>query len=99
ERLDRDTGEVEVFVHGTTLVANAIIERKGSRTALLTTAGFRDALEIARGRRYELYDLMVENPTPLVPRHLRIDVPERTLADGSVAVELDTAAVERAARA
>jgi len=99
ERLDRDTGEVEVLVHGTTLVANAIIERKGSRTALLTTAGFRDALELARGRRYELYDLMVENPTPLVPRHLRIDVPERTLADGSVAVELDTAAVERAARA
>jgi N-methylhydantoinase A len=99
EQLGRDAAGVAVFVHGTTLVANAIIERKGSRTALLTTAGFRDALEIARGRRYELYDLMVENAAPLVPRHLRIDVRERVLADGTVEEELDTDSVERITRA
>ena len=88
EQLDVDPSEVELIVHGTTLVTNAILERRGSRTALLCTGGFRDVLEIARERRYELYDLMVELPRPLVPRHLRIDVDERVLADGTVAVEL-----------
>jgi N-methylhydantoinase A len=88
ERLDIAVQDVEIVVHGTTLVTNAILERRGSRTALLCTEGFRDVLEIARERRYELYDLMVELPRPLVPRHLRIDIPERVLADGSVAVEL-----------
>ena len=76
--------DVELVVHGTTLVTNAIIERKGARTALLATRGFRDAVEIGRENRYELYDLQVELPRPLVPRHLRFDVPERILADGSV---------------
>ncbi|HEX9445484.1 MAG TPA: hydantoinase/oxoprolinase N-terminal domain-containing protein, partial [Candidatus Binatia bacterium] len=70
------------LVHGTTLVTNALIERKGAATALLTTAGFRDALEIGREQRYELYDLNLDFPKPLVPRHLRFDVPERTAADG-----------------
>jgi N-methylhydantoinase A len=84
-------------VHGTTLVTNAIIERRGSRTALLTTQGFRDAIEIGRERRYELYDLMVELPQPLVPRHLRFDVPERILADGEVHTELDVDHVRRLA--
>jgi N-methylhydantoinase A len=97
ERLGAGLGDVELVVHGTTLVTNAIIERKGSRTALLATQGFRDAIEIGRERRYELYDLGVELPRPLVPRHLRFDVPERTLADGSVAVELDEPHVERLA--
>jgi N-methylhydantoinase A len=97
-RLDASFDELQLVVHGTTLVTNAIIERRGSPTALLTTAGFRDAIEIGRERRYELYDLMVERPRPLVPRHLRFDVPERTLADGSVAVALDEPRVERLAQ-
>src|SRR3989338_3980026 len=68
------------LVHGTTLVTNALIERKGPLTALLTTAGFRHALEIGREHRYELYDLNLELPRPLIPRHLRFDVPERIAA-------------------
>ena len=91
-------GELSLLVHGTTLFTNAIIERKGARTALLTTHGFRDILEIGRERRYELYDLQVELPVPLVPRHLRFDVPERLLADGSEAEPLDEEYVERLAR-
>ena len=87
--------DLELIVHGTTLVTNAIIERRGSPTALLTTSGFRDALEIGRERRYELYDLLIELPRPLVPRHLRFDVPERTLADGTIAAALDEGYVER----
>ncbi|MDE0376133.1 MAG: hydantoinase/oxoprolinase family protein [bacterium] len=86
---------VRHLVHGTTLVTNAIIERKGARTALLTTSGFRDSIEIGREHRYELYDLNLEHPTPLVPRHLRFDVPERTLTDGTQATELDEDYVER----
>jgi len=98
ERLGLAFSELRLVVHGTTLVTNAIIERKGSLTALLTTQGFRDAVEIGRERRYELYDLMVELPRALVPRHLRFDVPERTLADGSVVVALDEPYVEQLGR-
>jgi N-methylhydantoinase A len=72
------------IVHGTTLVTNALIERKGARTALITTKGFRDALEIAREHRYDLYDLLLELPPPLVPRALRFELNERILSDGSV---------------
>lgn len=90
--------DVSLLVHGTTLVTNAIIERKGARTALLATRGFRDAVEIGREKRYDLYDLQVELPKPLAPRHLRFDVPERMLADGTVAEPLDEAHVERLAR-
>ena len=79
-------------------MTNAIIERKGARTALLATAGFRDALEIGKEARFELYDIELELPEPLVPRYLRFDVPQRTLADGSTAQELDVAFVERLAR-
>ncbi|SEF26625.1 N-methylhydantoinase A [Amycolatopsis pretoriensis] len=93
-----DFGAVEQVVHGTTLVTNALIERKGSRTALLATAGFRDVLEMRREHRYELYDLHLELPAPLVPRHLRFDVPERILADGSVHSALDEAYVVRLGR-
>ncbi|HWH79868.1 MAG TPA: hydantoinase/oxoprolinase family protein, partial [Candidatus Binatus sp.] len=77
------------LIHGTTLVTNALIERKGAPTALLTTVGFRDAVEIGREHRYELYDLNLDLPKPLVPRHLRFDVPERVAADGSVLQPLD----------
>lgn len=90
-----ESQEVQMLVHGTTLVTNAIIERKGAPTALLTTAGFRDALEIGREHRYELYDLNLELPKPLVPRHLRFDVPERIASDGSILQPLDEVFVNR----
>jgi hypothetical protein len=90
--------EISDIVHGTTLVTNAIIERKGSPTALLATAGHRDAIEIARERRYEIYDLDIELPQPLVPRHLRFDIPERTMADGTIAEEVDVQFVRALAR-
>ena len=77
----KDVAEV---VHGTTLVANALIERKGATTALVHTRGFRDLLTIRRELRYDLYDLFLEMPEPLVPRRLRYAVDERILADGSV---------------
>jgi len=88
-KLDRRADSIRHLVHGTTLVTNAIIERKGARTALITSAGFRDSIEIGREHRYELYDLDLEHPKPLVPRHLRFSVPERTWADGTQDVELD----------
>ena len=90
--------DVRTVIHGTTLVTNAIIERTGDRTALLTTRGFRDTLEIGREHRYDMYDMLIDLPTPLVPRHLRLEVDERTLADGSVLTPLDTAGVERIVR-
>ena len=67
-------GSVRAVVHGTTLATNALIERKGARTALLTTEGFRDALEIRHEGRYDMYDLFIDPPAPLVPRHLRREV-------------------------
>jgi N-methylhydantoinase A len=100
EELEREgvaIESVQQLIHGTTLVTNAIIERTGSRTALLATQGFRDSIEIRRENRYELYDLMLEMPQPLVPRYLRFGVPQRTLADGTTLQELDTAFVERLA--
>jgi N-methylhydantoinase A len=86
---------VRNVIHGTTLVTNAVIERKGARTALLTTRGYRDAYEIAREHRYDLYDLFLEMPTPLVPRYLRLEVDERVYADGTVAREPDPESVAR----
>jgi N-methylhydantoinase A len=82
-------------VHATTLFTNALIERKGALTGLLVTAGFRDMLEIGRERKYDLYDIGIENPPPLVPRNLRLDVTERTRADGSIAEPLDKAQLLR----
>src|SRR5207244_3489562 len=84
-----DPGAVRAVVHGTTLATNALIERKGARTALLTTEGFRDALEIGHEGRYDMYDLFIDPPAPLVPRRLRREVRERLLADGSVLRALD----------
>ena len=86
-------GDVEVAIHGATLATNAIIERRGARTALLATAGFRDTLEFAFGHRFDQYDLLMRRPEPLAPRPLRIDVPERMAADGSVLMALDEDAV------
>jgi N-methylhydantoinase A len=81
-------------LHATTLATNALIERRGSRTALLTTDGFRDVLEMANEGRYDLYDLDLELPSPLIPRHLRFEIVERILADGSIHVPLDEQQVD-----
>src|SRR3989442_181428 len=88
--------EVRAVVHGTTLATNALIEKKGAKTALLTTEGFRDALEIGREGRYDMYDLFIDPPPPLVPRHLRREVPERLLADASIARAIDEVAAQAA---
>ena len=85
-----------MFVHGTTLATNAIIERKGARTALIATDGFRDILEIANESRYDQYDLTIEKPRPLVPRALRFTVPERIDVHGAVRLALDEARGARA---
>jgi N-methylhydantoinase A len=89
--------EVGLVVHGTTLATNALIERKGARTALVTTEGFRDSLEIAWEHRFEQYDIYMERPDPLVSRDLRFGVPERVAADGAVLLALDEQAVRKVA--
>src|SRR5215831_10948214 len=86
-------------VHATTLFTNALIERKGAPTGLLTTAGFADTLEIGRERKFELYDLYTTRPEPLVPRDLRLEVAERTRADGTVRMPLDARELAFRARA
>ncbi len=92
------TGEaVHSLVHGGTTVINAITERKGVRTALVTTAGFRDVLEIARGNRPDLYNLRFEKELPFVPRYLRMEVRERIGPDGSVLTELERADLDAVA--
>jgi N-methylhydantoinase A len=92
--------EVERFVHGTTVATNAVLERRGARTVLVTTEGFRDILEIARQTRPKLYDLFADRPAPIVPRELVVEAGERVGADGSVLRELrDAPAVADAVRA
>src|SRR5262252_4426319 len=86
-------GDIARVVHATTLFTNALIERKGARTALVTTDGFRDTLEMRREHKYELYDLFIELPEPLVRRRLRVEVPERMNAAGAVEQPLDEAAL------
>ena len=86
--------ETRFIAHATTLVANAVIERKGARTALLTTRGFRDILELRRHVRVTTYELWADPPEPLVPRFLRIPVAERTAGDGSIITPVDRAEVE-----
>ena len=91
-----DPGAVERVVHATTLFTNTLIERKGARTGLITTRGFRDALEIGRERKYELYDLTIAKPPPLVPRDRRLEAAERMGADGEVLEPLDEASLDEA---
>ena len=88
-------GAVHHVAHGTTVATNALLERRGAATALVTTRGFRDLLEIARQKRPALYDLHARKPPPLVPRHRRHEVAERVTADGQVRCALDLADVER----
>ena len=76
--------ELDELIHGTTLVINAIIERKGAVTGLITTKGFRDVLELGREIRYAPYDIFAEFPQPLIPRRFRLEVDERIRSDGSI---------------
>ena len=91
-----EPGEIGVIIHGTTLATNALIERKGARTALLTTEGFRDVVEIRHENRFEQYDVNIDLPPPLVPRRLRLPVRERIDAQGEVLIPLDESSVARA---
>ena len=88
--------ELSIIIHGTTLATNALIECKGARTALITTLGFRDTIEIRHENRFEQYDVGIELPAPLVPRRLRFPVRERIDARGRVLIPLDEADVQRA---
>ena len=88
---------VTLVFHGTTLATNALIERKGAKTALVTTDGFRDSIEIAYEHRFEQYDLYMERPKPLVARDWRFTVPERVASDGAVLLPLDEDALRRLA--
>ncbi len=85
--------DLSIIIHGTTLATNAIIERKGARTALVTTEGFRDTIEIRHENRFEQYDVNIDLPPPLVPRRLRFPVGERVDAQGRVLVPLDETGV------
>src|SRR5262245_61803840 len=89
--------DIGVFVHGTTLATNAVIERKGARTALIATDGFRDVIEIADESRFDQYDINIVKTPPLVPRELRFTIPERMDVHGAMRLPLDEAAVRRVA--
>ena len=82
-----------VIIHATTLATNTLIEGTGAKVALITSGGFKDILEMRRETRYDDYDLTIEFPEPLVPRHHRMEVVERVLADGTVRISLDEAAI------
>ncbi len=91
--------QIVAVLHATTLVSNALIERKGARTALVTTRGFKDSLDIGREKKFDIYDLMLDKPEPLVSRELRVEVDERLAADGSVDTPLTEQALGAVTRA
>src|SRR5215207_6889287 len=93
-----ETGSILALAHGMTVATNALLERRGARTALVTTEGFRDVLEIARQNRPSLYDLTRDRPPPLVPRELRFTLKERMGPDGELAL-LDDASLQAAVAA
>lgn len=88
-------GDIGQIIHGTTLATNALIERRGAKTALITTEGFRDVIEMRTESRFEQYDLNLNLPEPLLPRYRRYTVAERVDADGNVLIPLDLTEVER----
>lgn len=98
ERAGVQPGQIDRIVHATTLFTNALIERRGACTGLITTEGFADTLEMGRENKYDLYDVRVHRPPPIVPRHLRIGVPERISPAGAVSKRLDEEAVAGAVR-
>jgi N-methylhydantoinase A len=91
-------GEVDAVIHGTTLVANALIERKGVKTGLITTRGFKDVLEIGREWRYDLFNLDIELPTPIVDRPDRHEITERMESDGTILTPLDLSELDQIAK-
>src|SRR5262245_61976918 len=93
-----DIRKAAVLKHGTTVVINSILERRGAKTALITTEGFRDTLEIGRGSRPESFNLFYRRLAPLVPRDLRFEIRERTSAKGEVLKPLDRNALPRIAQ-
>ena len=95
---ERTIDEVGYFAHGTTVGTNALLTGRGARTGLITTRGFRDLLELGRGRRPSMYDPQADKPTPQVPRHLRVEVTERVRHTGRVETPLDEDDVRRAVR-
>src|SRR5262245_9514827 len=96
---ERPAAAIVYFGHGTTVATNALIQHRGARTGLITTDGFRDLLEIGRQKRPDLYDIQADKPLTLVPRDLRLEVPERVLHTGVVERPLDEEKVHAAARA
>src|SRR5712691_11669783 len=93
-RRSTSTSQVESFVHGTTIASNAVIENKTAVTGLITTQGFRDELEMRGQRRPNIYDVNWDRRPPLVPRELRLEVPERILGSGEVEQPLDVEAAQ-----
>jgi len=91
-----EPGAVGVIIHGTTLATNALIERKGAKTALLTTEGFRDVIEIRHENRFEQYDVNIDLPIPLVPRRWRLPIRERVNARGEILIDIDETSVSHA---
>jgi N-methylhydantoinase A len=98
KEMDIQASELHSIVHGTTLVTNTVIERTGAPVGLITTEGFRDVIEVGRETRYDLYDLFLEAPPTLVPRHRRREVSERMDFEGQVLMPLDEKAVATIAR-
>ena len=97
EKADINASDITQIIHGTTLATNALIERRGAKTALITTQGFRDVIEMRTESRFEQYDLNLNLPAPLLPRNRRYTVEERVDALGNVLIDLDLAQVERVA--
>jgi N-methylhydantoinase A len=91
---DKNYDDIDLFLHGTTLATNALIEKKGAKTALITTEGFRDTIEIGRESRFDQYDINLEKPDPIVPRNLRFTIPERMQVTGNVHSEIDLTDLE-----
>src|SRR5918994_7661959 len=98
EMKDRPAAPIVYFGQGTTVATNALIQHRGVKTGLITTDGFRDLLEIGRQKRPDLYDIQADKPLTLVPRDLRLEVPERLRHTGEVDVPLDEAKTRAAAR-
>ena len=94
EEVGTDGGQIETAIHGTTLITNALIERKGATTAFITTKGFRDVLEMGKEMRYDIYDLLIVLPKPLVPRSLSYEVTERLNGRGEVVTPLQVSDLE-----
>src|SRR5690606_21571929 len=98
ERESIDGAQITRVVHATTLFTNALTERRGAKTGLITTHGSRDTLDMRREFKYDLYDLFLDMPNALVPRYLRGEVRERMSFDGSIDTPLDTAELEKVAQ-